>query len=539
MPGTQIHPGPSSEYHSVGQAVQARSRQAICYIAPTLDTNTPDARGRGQTQATVAQPSPSRRVLTGVGAAKHRLAGFLLPPRTSDAGTVARPPWLAALLSFLWPGAGQLYTRQRRLAAIFSAPVILVLLLLAYELRRGPVVLAARLLAERDVAVMAIALVVAVGAWQLLSVAQAYASGNRAELGRRRDRAVFAVLAVVILVSHLVAGYFLLSYSDAGDKIFVPSNPLVDQPVFQPSLAPGETAGPTDAPLPTPANLGRVTILFTALSSGGEQLFDSIMVVSYDPKTNSVQMVSVPRDSASFPFYFGGTDTVSHKLNELPKAVNNKWIISPDKDGYTALVKEVSFLVGIPINYYAWMDLQGFVKMIDQVGGIDIVNATVINDGKYDWLDGSPYGFYLAAGQQHLDGRHALAYVRSRESTNDFDRAGRQQQALIALLHKMAQADQILALPGLISTVGSSIHTNFPPDQLADYIDRLTNGQDPPTQHIANVVLGVPAYGNYIAGTSASCLYIAKVATESITLFGADSTWSGKPAPANTCPAGV
>jgi len=86
------------------------------------------------------------------------------------------------------------------------------------------------------------------------------------------------------------------------------------------------------------------------VSSGGVQLYDSIMVVSYDPKTNSVQMVSVPRDSASFPFYFGGTDSVSQKINELPKAVQNGWIKSPN-DGYTTLIKEVGYLVGIPVNF--------------------------------------------------------------------------------------------------------------------------------------------------------------------------------------------
>jgi len=64
--------------------------------------------------------------------------------------------------------------------------------------------------------------------------------------------------------------------------------------------------------------------------SRSEHLYDSIMVVSYDPKTNSVQMVSVPRDSASFPFYFGGVDAASVKINSIPTYVRNGWILSPD-----------------------------------------------------------------------------------------------------------------------------------------------------------------------------------------------------------------
>ena len=79
----------------------------------------------------------------------------------------------------------------------------------------------------------------------------------------------------------------------------------------------------------------------------------------------------------------------------------------------------MSYLVGIPINYYAWMDVGGFVKMIDAVGGIDVNNPEVIADPTYDWLDGSPHGFYLSAGPHHLDGRDALAYVRSRHTFGD------------------------------------------------------------------------------------------------------------------------
>jgi len=56
----------------------------------------------------------------------------------------------------------------------------------------------------------------------------------------------------------------------------------------------------------------------------------------------------------------------------------------------------VSYLVGIPINYYAVMDLDGFVNMINKLGGIDIVNPSAINDPSYDWLDGKTYGFYLS-----------------------------------------------------------------------------------------------------------------------------------------------
>ena len=272
----------------------------------------------------------------------------------------------------------------------------------------------------------------------------------------------------------------------------------------------------------------------------GETLYDSILVVSFDPASNSVQMISVPRDSASFPFYFGGVDSPTVKINSIPTYVKHGWIKSPNTP-YVTLVKEVSYLVGIPINYYAVMDLLGFVKMIYTVGGIDVVNPAAINDPTYDWLNGGPLGFRLAAGPQHLNGKNALAYVRSRHGSDgttgnsDYARADRQQQVLLALLHKMAEPGEILALPGLISTIGSSVNTDFPANKVADYVSL---GQGVPKGNIKQVVLAPPTYSKTGISkvTASSCLINAQVAALSVQWFGKDSTWYGQPAPANTCP---
>jgi LCP family protein required for cell wall assembly len=453
------------------------------------------------------------------------------PTKAARARVAGRSPAGAALLSFLWPGLGQLYTGRRRLAVLFALPAFLVLLLLAYELRQGAVVFAARF-ADPSFSLAAVAVVFLLGLWRVWAVGHAFASGERRRTRRAFDRLVLFALAAAIVVSHAGAGYLLAETSGAGSRLFGQGNTdLIDQATPGGSQAPGSS-------LPAPAVNGRITILFTgvdAAPSRSEHLYDSIMVVSYDPQTNSVQMVSVPRDSASFPFYFGGVDSAKTKINSVPTYVRNGWIKSPDSP-YITLVKEVSYLVGIPINYYAVMDLNGFIKMIDTVGGIDVVNAGVIADPTYDWLDGNAGVFYLAAGPQHLDGRTALAYVRSRHGTNNSDwrRASRQQEVLIALLHKMAQPSQLLKLPSLISTVGSSVTTTFPADKVADYV---AMAQDVPTKNFSQVVLGPPySVTGISSATSSTCLINAKVAALSVQLFGADSTWSGKPAPRDTCP---
>ncbi len=93
-----------------------------------------------------------------------------------------------------------------------------------------------------------------------------------------------------------------------------------------------------------------------------------------------------------------------------------------------------------------------------------------------------------------------------------------------------------MALPGC-PALGSSINTDFPANQVADYV---AAGQNVPSQNITQVVLGPPTYTltdvNNVNGASTTCLINARVAALSIQLFGKDSTWYGKPAPANTCP---
>jgi LCP family protein required for cell wall assembly len=443
-----------------------------------------------------------------------------------------RSPSLAALLSSLWPGLGQLYIGNRRLATLFAVPALLILLILAYQLRQGVVVFAARF-ADPAFSLAAIVVVVAAGVWRLTSVVHAFRAGEHLKTRRVIDRAVVVALAAVIVISHLGVGGLLLMTYNAGSAVF---NGDIGRALPTDSLAPGETPGPTFAPQPTPVPGGRVTILLIAGSTQGA-LYDSIMVVSYDPKTNSVQMVSVPRDTGYFPLYFGGV--FPYKINYLAESVGNGVLKSPEGKnraaGLTTLIKEVSYLVGIPINYYANMDVDGFVKMIDAVGGIDVVNPKAIADPTYDWLDNgrTPYGFYLSPGPHALSGRQALAYVRSRHTIGDYDwgRDGRQQEVLVDLLHKMAQPSEIPAIPRVISTIGSSISTNFPANQVADYV---AMGQSVSGENIKRLVLGPPY--EIPAPAAMYCLLNDKLAALSIGWFGADSTWYGKPVPASTCP---
>jgi LCP family protein required for cell wall assembly len=522
-------------------------------IALETDEPTPKTRKRPRSKEPIAAATDAPAAATDAPAAATDApaAATDAPAAATDAPAAAsrkRSPSLAALLSFLWPGLGQLYLGKRRQTAIFAVPSVLVIVLLAYALRRGPVVFAVELFAERTFGLAAVAILVLFGAWRLLSVIHAFLGANRGSARKVVDRAVLLALAAVIVVTHLGGGYYLLAISDAGTEVFDSSaldatNRLIfaqATPTQSPSPDPSAhhgTPAPDWTPVPTatPASDGRVTILLTGASSGSNaNLDDTIMVVSYNPTTNSIQMVSVPRDSASFPFYWGGVDPADDRINALATYVQDGEISSPDSP-YWTLVKEVQYLLGIQIDYYGHMYFSGFEAMVNKLGGIDVYNPDEIYDPTYDWTDGSAEGFFLSAGPHHLDGRDALAYVRSRHGGgSDWKRSSRQQEVLIDLLHKMSSPSQILKLPSLVKLLGASIVTNFPPDQLADYVSMALNV---PSENITQVVLGPPYT---ITGTSttnsANCLLNDKVAELSIQLFGTDSIWYGLPAPADTCP---
>lgn len=470
-----------------------------------------------------------------------------IPPTARSRG---RSPSFAALFSFVWPGTGQLYAGNRRLAAIFIAPTLLLPVLLAYQLRQGAVVFMARF-ADPSFCLGALAIVVLAGLWRLGAVAQAYFTGRRNSRRPILDRLILAGLTAIILVSHGFTGVILATTYTADSNIFNPSTNLLGDDLATPSPAASseQSLGPTAAPTPTstPAPDGRVTMLFTGVDSDPSRdtrSYDSLMVVSYDPTANTVQMVNVPREIAAFPFYFGGVDHASDWITYLPNYVRSGHIKGSPDSNYMTLVNEVQYLVGVHIDYWTVLNLGGFVKVIDVLGGVDVVNPSVISDPTYDWLDGS-YGVYIQAGPVHLNGRYALAYARSRHGGgNDYKRAARQQQIMLALLHKMSQPGAILHLNDIISRVGSMVQTGststakqFKPSMVADYI---ADAENVPTGNFTNVVLGPPyttSIPSYLAnGKSSICLHMPAAAAESIKLFGRDSLWYNQPTPTDTCP---
>lgn len=449
-----------------------------------------------------------------------------------------RSPLVAAGLSFLWPGLGQLFLGRRLAAAVLAVPALLIAIAAAIQLSQGALWFAASLWDPTYFAIVAV-LVVALGAWRILAVGHAFLSASAQRRPRPLGFAFVAALLVLILAMHglFVAG----AWAWYDTSVAIQNNDMFGEASSSPSVPPSPSPSPTPTPVdtssfvpyayqpstaPTPArspNPNRITFLLIGsdfMTGRDHSLTDTLMLVSIDLSTEKVSLVSVPRDTSNFDLYYGGWVPANFKLNELLTAARSPSFGSPDPPMKT-LENEIGFLVGVPVNYYAALDLNGFAKMVDALGGIDIVNQRAIND--------PATGIVMAPGPVHLDGATAMLYVRSREGGgSDYLRAARQQTLLVALERKIVSPAGLSQLGTLLSLAGKTIGTDFPLKTARNYVSVAQR-----VSSIETCVLG-PPYSYHpdtstTAGTWTSRLDMALVANLSVEMFGSDSRYYGQP----------
>jgi LCP family protein required for cell wall assembly len=433
---------------------------------------------------------------------------------------------VAAVLSFIWPGLGQAYAARPRVAALLAIPAVVVAAWLLLQLVDGLELFALHLL-DPDFAAVILVLTALVGVWRAGAIVHAFRLGPTKRRSAGAARSALATLLVLVVAMHGLVGYYAWSFVSAGSQIFVPepADPprTGTTPTRPPSVTPAPGATSTPAPSARPAT-NRTTFLLMGIDSGHDRnhaLTDSLLVVSVDAVDKTAAMLSLPRDISRFPMYSGGT--YAGKINSLLSSARR----NPDRfpDGpIETLTRQVGFLIGVPIDHYASLNLEGFERMIDLVGGVDVDNERQIDDPLYDWFDGT-YGYRLAPGPHHLDGRHALAYVRSRQGVgdSDFTRARRQQEVLASLRSQLTTPAALQRLPELLRVAGETIKTDFPVEGVRDF---AALAREIGSERITGEVLGPPYARAEMRGTYVLLLDFERVATLSIELFGTDSNYS-------------
>jgi LCP family protein required for cell wall assembly len=381
-------------------------------------------------------------------------------------GPIDRRRLAAAGLSAVLPGLGQAFNRRGRLTLLFLVPSLVIAAIAAIVwATQTPTRIAAWAVAPVVLGSL-LTLNVLVLAWRLVATGQAFLDTRRHGPTGRLGLVGIVLLALFVVVPHLLVYGYGTAFGAAFARIFDGTE----------LVAAGQPADPGPGP---DERLNVLVIGVDAVPGRTATLTDTMMVVSFDPVGKTASMVSLPRDLINMPL--GEGDEFGPKLNSLMSFADTNPKIFP-KGGIQALQDAIGTLLGIPIHYYARMEFNGFISMVDAVGGVDIKVAKAIDDPGYDGFGEGKRGWSITAGTHHLDGANALAYARSRKSAgeSDFTRAGRQQQILLALKDAATKDGSLFwELPALFAAVGDSVRTDIPVErlpQLAAAIDEMGSG---------------------------------------------------------------
>ncbi len=256
-----------------------------------------------------------------------------------------------------------------------------------------------------------------------------------------RQRLVIAVAGLGILLAAIWLSLIIVSRID---ELFLPGQGISGLPPLPGVDQEGDAEG-------------TINILVMGLDRRPDEgdaptRTDTIFVVTIDAQSKAAGILGVPRDSwVDVPFLSG---------NGFYKARINSVYATGETRGYdgggAALLQEVvEQNFGIPTDRYLIIDFEGFVEIIDELGGIDVFVAKEIYDPTYSRteLPGDFYPLFFEVGEQHMDGKTALDYSRTRYGASDLDRIQRQQQVIFAAIDKALEQrlfdiDKLLGLWG-------------------------------------------------------------------------------------------
>jgi polyisoprenyl-teichoic acid--peptidoglycan teichoic acid transferase len=222
---------------------------------------------------------------------------------------------------------------------------------------------------------------------------------------------------------------------------------LVGQELYVPALEGAETSAPDPSHLaedPPAISWDRYTNIVVLgvdkKTDGVAWRTDTIIVVSVDTAQNRAYLLSIPRDL--------WVEIPGHDADRINTA--DFWGESAEAGGGPELVKRtIEENLGIPIQYYVRANFEGFVAIVDAMGGVEIgVDCGLPDIG-------------LEPGIHQMDGKQALRYARSRMTTSDFDRNRRQREILMALWDKGKRMDIIPRLPVLWRAMSTTFETDL------------------------------------------------------------------------------
>ncbi|MCP3975685.1 MAG: LCP family protein [bacterium] len=252
------------------------------------------------------------------------------------------------------------------------------------------------------------------------------------------------------------------------------------------TLAPPPTSTTTTTTTQPPRvwdGLERINIALLGSDAGVGRIgtrTDTVIVVSIEPDSGDAAMFSIPRNLTEAPLPEG---MGVWSCNCFPDIITHLWangewypeaFPGPQEPSVNALKAALGLTLGLEINYYAKVDLVGFVSMIDAIGGVTINVPARIIDESYPHEEGGTESIVIEEGLQVLDGHHALAYGRIRRHSGDFARMHRQRCLLGAVIEQTDIRDLLAGYRDFAAAVMAHVETDIPLDALGDFIELLS-----------------------------------------------------------------
>ena len=397
----------------------------------------------------------------------------------------------AALFSSVLPGWGHAYVGHSRTAfGLYLIDLLLVASVLVVVARYQLAVATMFFSADALLVLMGINIVLLV--FRAIVIAGSYSTAPAGGPKPWGGIVLTAALALLV-VPHAAFGYLAWTQYDVVRTVFqepggpvaapttttVPGPPTTTVPGATTTVPPTTT---TTAPPPLWDGLERLNLVLLGADAGvgrrGTRT-DTMIVVSIDPETGHVAMFSVPRQLSNPPLPKGMgiwdcdcvPDLITHvyfHAEEHPEAFPG-----PNDPPINAIKATLQEMFDIPIHYYAMVTLEGFVGIIDGLGGVTIDVPKTIVDETYPHENGSVEHVVIEAGRRHLDGHLALAYARIRRHSDDFARMHRQRCVIGAIVDQADPFTVLRNFGGIAQAIKENVSTDIPQDRLADFVDLL------------------------------------------------------------------
>jgi LCP family protein required for cell wall assembly len=421
----------------------------------------------------------------------------------------SRPtPAVAATLSFVLPGLGQITLGAVRRGVLLMLPVA-AFLAAALVLAGSSVSTLVSLALSSEVMVALLVANLVVTVIHVIAIVDAkrtaVALADPATASHRGTTAFVVLLVALTVGLHgVVEVVGVRAYSAMGHVFGAPGEGFaIPEASFEPDPTPEPTPSPTPSPSPTEAGPtptevatavpigtptptdppswatdGRLNVLLIGSDAGPGRWSlrtDTMIVLSVEVATGRAALFGIPRNVTGVPL--ADESKGAFWNGRYPELLNSLYVYAMghesefpggDARGFRAVTGAIQELVGVKLDGAVVVDLQGFVRLVDAIDGLWVdIPETVVDDAYPVPGGGRKIRIVIRAGCRQLDGADALAYARSRHQDSDYGRMARQQRVLLAMADQVDPFALLPKVPELLEIAGDSLWTTIDPDHIA------------------------------------------------------------------------